>query len=106
MRQSVVINFYVSVRKVQQKKPSRDLHSTSKRELVTNIRGYLCVLSLEHFPADLVKLALRTEFADREDECVRGMFSALMYNQKIAQGLLDETRSPQDAFEYVIREKI
>ena len=40
---------------------------------------------------------------DREDECVRDMFTAHMNNDKLAEELLAQTRTPQEAYEYAIR---
>ena len=59
--------------------------------------------SLEQFHADLVELASRADCGDIEDEWVRDMFTAHMQNEKIAEELLAQTRSPQDACEYAIR---
>ena len=59
--------------------------------------------SLEHFHADLVELASRADCGDREDEWVRDMFTAHMHNEKIAEELLAQTRTQQDAHEYAIR---
>ena len=55
--------------------------------------------SLENFYADLVDLASRADCGNREDEWVRDMFTAPMHNEKIAEDLLAQTRTPQDAFE-------
>ena len=59
--------------------------------------------SLELFHADLVELASRADCDDRESEWVRDMFTAHMNNEKIAEELLAQTRSPQEAYEYAIR---
>ena len=59
--------------------------------------------SLEQFHADLVELASRADCGDRKDEWVRDMFTAHMKNEKIAEELLAQTRTPQDAYEYAIR---
>ena len=59
--------------------------------------------SPEQFHADPVELASRAECGDREDEWVRDMFAAYMHDEKIAEELLAQTRSPQDAYEYAIR---
>ena len=54
---------------------------------------------LGQFHADLVELASRVDCADRESEWVRDMFTAHMNNQKIAEELLAQTRTPQEAYE-------
>ena len=59
--------------------------------------------SLEKFHSNLVELASRADCGDREDEWVRDMFAAHMNNDSIAEELLAQTRSPQDAYEYAIR---
>ena len=59
--------------------------------------------SLEQFHADLVELASRADCGNREDEWVRDMFTAHMCNERIAEELLAQTRSPQEAHEYAIR---
>ena len=53
--------------------------------------------------SDLVELASRADCGDREDEWVRELFTAHMNSDKIAEKLLAQTRSPQDAYEYAIR---
>ena len=58
---------------------------------------------LEQFHSDLVELPSRADCGDREDEWVRYMFTAHMNNDKIAEELLAQTRSPQDTYEYAIR---
>ena len=58
--------------------------------------------SLEQFHSDLVELASRADCGDCEVEWVRDMFTAQMNNDKIAEELLAQTRSPQDAYEYTI----
>ena len=58
---------------------------------------------MELFHADLVELAFRADFGDREDEWVGDVFMAYMSYEKIAEELLAETKSPQDAYEYAIR---
>ena len=58
---------------------------------------------LEQFHADLVELASRADCGDREKEWVRDMFTAHMNNEKIAEELLAQTRTPQEAYEYAIR---
>ena len=50
-----------------------------------------------------MELASRADCEDREDEWVRDMFTAHMNNDKIAEELLAQTRTPKDAFEYAIR---
>ena len=50
--------------------------------------------TLEQFYADLVELASRADCGDKEDEWVRDMFTAHMDNEKIAEELLAETRTP------------
>ena len=55
--------------------------------------------SLEQFHSDLVELASRADCGDRKDEWVRDMFTAHMNNDKIAEDLLAQTRTPQDAYE-------
>ena len=59
--------------------------------------------SLEQFHADLVELASRADCGDRESEWVRDMFTAHLNNEKSAEELLTQTRSPQEAYEYAIR---
>ena len=59
--------------------------------------------NLEQFHADLIELASRADCGDREDEWVRDMFTAQTNKEKIAEELLAQTRSPQDAYEYAIR---
>ena len=59
--------------------------------------------SLEQFHADLVELGFRADCGDREDEWLRDMFTAHMNNEKIAEELLAQTRTPQDAYENAIR---
>ena len=59
--------------------------------------------SLEQFHADLVELASRSDCGDRESERVRDVFTAHMPNEKIAEELLAETKTPQEAYEYAIR---
>ena len=53
---------------------------------------------LEQFHADLVELASRADCGDRESEWVRDMFTAHMNNEKIAEELLAQTRTPQEAY--------
>ena len=58
---------------------------------------------LEQSHADLVELASRADCGDRESEWVRDMITAHLNNEKIAEELLTQTRSPQEAYEYAIR---
>ena len=50
-----------------------------------------------------MELASRADCGDRESEWVRDLFTAHMNNEKIAEELLAQTRSPQEAYEYAIR---
>ena len=59
--------------------------------------------SLEKIHANLLELASRANYGDRESEWVRDMFSAHMSHEKIAVELLAQTRTPQEAHEYAIR---
>ena len=59
--------------------------------------------TLEQFHADFVELESRTDCVDRENEWVRNVPTAHMLNEKIAEELLAETKSPQDASEHAIR---
>ena len=59
--------------------------------------------NFEQFHTDLVELASRADCGDRESEWVRDMFTAHMNNEKIAEELLAQTRTPQEAYEYAIR---
>ena len=61
--------------------------------------------SLEQFHADLVELASQSDCGDRESEWVKDMFTALMNNETIAEELLAQTRTRQEADEYAIRRK-
>ena len=54
---------------------------------------------MEQFQADLVELASRADYDVREDEWDRDMYTTHMNNEKIAEELLAETRSPLDAYE-------
>ena len=93
-----------------------ELHNVTTQELMTTLEdifvatriisferyNFICrkqkkTESLEQFHADLVELALRADCGDREDEWVREMFTAHMNNDKIAEELLAQTRSPQVA---------
>ena len=51
----------------------------------------------------MIELASRADCGDRENEWVCDIITAYMPNEKNAEELLAETRSPQDACEYVIR---
>ena len=51
----------------------------------------------------MIELASRADCGDRDNEWVRDIITAYMPNEKNAEELLAETRSPQDACEYVIR---
>ena len=109
-------------RQLQQKRPNLELHTVSTQEMMTTLEdifittriiaferyNFICRKqkkneSLEHFHSDLVELALRADCGDREEEWVRDMFTAHMNNEKIAEELLAQTRTPQDAYEYAIR---
>ena len=48
-------------------------------------------------------MASPADCGDRVDEWVRDMFTAHMHNDKIAEELLAQIRTPQDAYEYAIR---
>ena len=50
-----------------------------------------------------MELASRADCGDRESEWLRDMFTAHMNNKKIAEELLAQTRTPQEAYEYAIR---
>ena len=109
-------------RQVQQKRPSLELHNVTTQELMTTLEnifvtnrivafeGYNFTCrkqkkseSLEQFHADLVELASRADCGEREDEWVRDMFTAHMNNEKIAEELIAQKQTPQDAYEYAIR---
>ena len=109
-------------RQIQQKRPNLELHYVSIQELMTTLEdvfvttriiaieryNFICrkqkkTESLEQFHSDLEELASRADCRDREDEWVRHMVTAHMNNDKIAEELLAQTRSPQDAYEYAIR---
>ena len=111
-----------SQRQNQQKRPGLVLHAMTTGELNTTLEdvfvttrivafetnNFICrkqkkTESLEQFHADLVELASRIDCGDREDEWERDMFTAHMHNEKIAEELLAQTRSPQDAYEHAIR---
>ena len=97
-------------------------HTVSTQELMTTLEdslvntriiaferyNFICrkqkkTESLEQFHSNLVELASRADCGDREDDWVRDMFNAHMNNDKIAEELLAQTRTPQDAYEYAIR---
>ena len=53
-----------------------------------------------------MELASRADCGDREEEWAQDMFTAHMNNDKIAEELLAQTKTTQDAYEYAIcREK-
>ena len=52
-----------------------------------------------------MELASRADCGDRESEWVKDMFPAHLNNEKIAEDLLAQTRSPQEAYEYAIRQE-
>ena len=104
-------------RQIQQKRPNLELHNVSTQELITTLEDIFVtprVIAferynfifrkqkkterLEEFDSDLVELASRADCVDREDEWVRYIFTAHMNNDKIAEELLAQTRSPQDAY--------
>ena len=105
-------------RQVQQKRPSLELHNVSTQEFMTILEdifvtnkivaferyNFICRKqkkseSLEQFHVDLVELVSRADCGDGEDEWVRDMFTAHMINDTIAEELLAQTRTPQDAYE-------
>ena len=107
---------------IQQKRPGLVLLTVTTRELITTLEdifvttrvvaieryNFICRIqkkteSLEQFYADLVEFASNADCGDREDEWVRDMFTAHMQNEKIAEELFAQTRSPQDAYEYAKR---
>ena len=109
-------------RQVQQKRPNLFLHNVTTQEFMTVLEdifvtnrivaferyNFICseqkkTESLEQFYADLVELASWADCGDREDEWVRDMFTAHMHNEKYAEELLAQTRTPLDAYEYAIR---
>ena len=109
-------------RQIQQKRPNLELHAVSTQELMTTLEdifittriiaferyNFICRKqkkneSLEQFHSDLAELASRADCGDRKEECVCDMFTAHMNNDKVAEELLAQTRSPQDAYEYAIR---
>ena len=109
-------------RQVQQKRPNLVLHNVTTQEFMTtledlfvtnrfvvferynfNCRKQKKSESLEQFHADLVEYASRADCGYREEEWVRDMFTEHMHNEKDAEELLAQTRSPHDAYEYAIR---
>ena len=109
-------------RQVQQKRPKLVLHNVTIQEFMTTLEeifvinrivaferyNFICRQqkkseSLEQFYADIVELASRADCGDRKDEWGRDMFTADMHNEKVAEELLAQTRTPQDAYEYAIR---
>ena len=109
---------------IQQKRPNMQLHTVSTQQFMTVLEeifvmtriiaferyNFICrkqkeTESLEQFHADLVELASQADCGDRESEWVRDMFTAHMNNEKIAEELLVQTRTPQEAYEYAIRRK-
>ena len=109
-------------RQVQQKRSNLVLHNVTTQELMTALEdifvtnrivafeqyNFICrkqkkTESLEQFLAGLVELASRVDCGDREDEWVRDVFTAEKIAEKIAEELLAQTRTPQDAYEYAIR---
>ena len=111
-------------RQIQQKRPNLELHNVSTQELMTILGDifvttriiaferyiFICrkqkkTESLGQFHSDLVELASRADCGDREDEWVRDLLTAYTNSDKIAEELLAQTRSPQDAFEYAVRRK-
>ena len=106
----------------QQKRPNMQLHMVSTQQFMTVLEdifvttriiaferyNFICrnqkkAESLETFHAHLVELASRADCGDRENEWVRDMFTAHMNNEKIAEELLAQTRTPQEAYEYANR---
>ena len=82
---------------VQQKRPNLVLHNVTTQEFMTALEdifvtnrivafekyNFICrkqkkTESLEQFHADLVELASRADFGDREDEWVRDMFNSTL----------------------------
>ena len=109
-------------RQVQQKRPGLNIQTTTKRQLKQVLEDFFITHriiaferykficrkqrkneTLEQFHADLVELASRAECGDKEYEWVHDMFTAHMKNEKLAEELLADTRTPQKAYEYAIR---
>ena len=103
-------------RQVQQKRPGLMIQTTTTRQLIQVLEevfithriiafkkyNFICRKqrkneTLEQFHADLVELASRADCGDRENEWVRDMFTAHKNNEKIAEELLAQTRTPQEA---------
>ena len=109
-------------KQIQQKRPNLELHNVSTQELMTILEDIFVTTriiaferynfscrkqkkaeSLEQFHSHLLELASRADCGDCEGEWVRDMFTAHMNNDKIAEELLAQTSSPQEAYEYAIR---
>ena len=109
-------------RQVQQKRPGLNLETPTTRQLkqileknfithriIAFVRySFICRKqrkneTLKQFHADLVELASRADCRDKENDRVRDMFTAHMNNEKFAEELLAETRTPQEPYEYAIR---
>ena len=108
-------------RQLQQKRPGLNTQTTTTRQLrqvveeifitrrIITFEGYHFICrkqrkneTQEQFHADLVELASRADCGDWENGWVRDMFIAHMDNEKIAEQLLAETRTPQEAYEFAI----
>ena len=111
-------------RQIQQKRPNMQLHTVSTQQFMTVLEdiflmtwiiaferyNFICrkqkkMESSEQFDADLVELASRADCGDRESEWVSDVFTAHINKEKIAEELLAQTRTPQEAYEYTIRRK-
>ena len=110
---------------MQQKRPGLNLQTTTTRQLkqileeifirhrIIAFERYNFISrkqrkneTLEQFHADLVEPDSRADCGDNENEWVGERFTAHMNNEKIAEEMLAETRTPQEAYEYAIsREK-
>ena len=109
-------------RQIKQKRPNMQLLTVSTQQFMTVLEDVFVTTriiaferydfiyrkqkkteSLEQFHADLVELASRADCGDRESEWVSDMFTAHMNNEKFAEELLAQTRTPQEAYEYAIR---
>ena len=109
-------------RQIQQKRPNMQFHTVSTQQFMTVLEyifvttriiaferyNFICrkqkkTECLEQFQADLVELASRADCGDRESAWIRDMFTAHNNNEKIAEELLAQTRTPQEAYEYAIR---
>ena len=112
------------IAKFKKKRPNFQLHTVTTLEFTTVLEdifvttriiaferyNFICqkqkkAESLGQFHADLVELASRADCGDRESEWVKDMFPAHLNNEKIAEDLLAQTRSPQEAYEYAIRQE-